>query len=117
MAVGLIESMSGPWRPDDYHDTYSERVEQLIEDKRHGRELVTAAQPPAATEMSDLLTALQRSIDSARNGPDRRAGNERDLSEASKAELTEMARGLDVPGRSKMDRAELEKAVAEASGD
>jgi DNA end-binding protein Ku len=120
MAVGLIESMSGPWRPDDYRDTYSERVEQLLEDKRHGREVVTAAQPPAATEMSDLLTALQRSIDSARSGgsrPGRQGGHERDLSEASKADLTEMARDLDVPGRSKMDRAELEKAVAEASGD
>jgi DNA end-binding protein Ku len=95
-------------------------VEQLLEDKRHGREVVTAAQPPAATEMSDLLTALQRSIDSARSGgsrPGRQGGHERDLSEASKADLTEMARDLDVPGRSKMDRAELEKAVAEASGD
>ncbi|MDQ5856582.1 MAG: Ku protein, partial [Actinomycetota bacterium] len=43
--------------------------------------------------------------------------HERNLREASKADLTEMARDLDVPGRSKMDRAELEKAVAEASGD
>jgi DNA end-binding protein Ku len=66
MAKTLIESMSGPWRPQDYHDTYTERVEQLIDDKRHGGEIVAEAEPPAPTEMSDLLEALQRSISSVR---------------------------------------------------
>jgi len=62
----LIESMSGPWQPQDYHDTYTERVERLIDDKRRGREIVTEAEPPEPTEMSDLLEALQRSISSVK---------------------------------------------------
>jgi DNA end-binding protein Ku len=62
MAKTLIESMSGPWHPQDYHDTYTERVERLIDDKRRGREIVTEAEPPEPTEMSDLLEALQRSV-------------------------------------------------------
>jgi DNA end-binding protein Ku len=66
MAKTLIESMSGPWQPQDYHDTYTERVEQLIDDKRRGGEIVAEAEPPAPTEMSDLLEALQRSISSVR---------------------------------------------------
>ena len=66
MAKTLIESMSGPWRPQDYHDTYTERVERLIDDKRRGREIVTEAEPPEPTEMSDLLEALQRSISSVK---------------------------------------------------
>ncbi len=118
LATGLIESMSGPWRPEDYHDTYRERVEQLIDDKRRGREVVIGTEPPEPTEMSDLLTALQRSVSSARSGgrqPDRRSKKEPDLSEASKADLTDMARELGVKGRSTMNRADLEKAVAEAS--
>jgi DNA end-binding protein Ku len=68
MAEALIKSMSGPWHPQDYRDTYTERVEQLIDDKRRGHEIVTAAEPPEPTEMSDLLEALQRSISSAREG-------------------------------------------------
>jgi DNA end-binding protein Ku len=62
MAKTLIESMSGPWHPQDYHDTYTERVERLIDDKRRGREIVSEAAPPEPTEMSDLLEALQRSV-------------------------------------------------------
>lgn len=69
LATGLIESMSGPWRPEDYRDTYRERVEQLVDDKRRGRAIVTEAEPPEPTETSDLLEALQRSISSARSGP------------------------------------------------
>jgi DNA end-binding protein Ku len=65
MAKTLIESMSGPWQPQDYHDTYTERVERLIDDKRRGGKIVAEAEPPAPTEMSDLLEALQRSISSA----------------------------------------------------
>jgi DNA end-binding protein Ku len=66
MAKTLIESMSGPWQPEDYHDTYTERVERLVDDKRRGGEIVAEAEPPAPTEMSDLLEALQRSISSVR---------------------------------------------------
>jgi DNA end-binding protein Ku len=66
MAKTLIESMSGPWHPQDYHDTYTERIERLIDDKRRGREIVTEAEPPEPTEMSDLLEALQRSISSVK---------------------------------------------------
>ena len=125
MATGLIESMSAPWRPEDYRDTYSERVEKLIEDKRRGRETVSEAEPPEPTEMADLMAALERSVEAARAGrrPERGRrpaadgdGAGPDLSAASKADLLRMAKDLDVKGRSKMKRDELEKAVAAASG-
>jgi DNA end-binding protein Ku len=122
MAVGLIESMSAPWRPQDYRDTFSERVERLIDDKRRGREIVTEAEPPEPTAMSDLIAALERSVEAARGRattPDEKPKKARttvDLSDASKADLTEMARELGIKGRSTMRRAELEHAVAQASG-
>jgi DNA end-binding protein Ku len=130
MAVGLIEAMSGPWKPEEFRDTFSERVEKLIEDKRRGREIVTEAEPPEPTAMSDLIAALERSVAEARGGRKRsdgadnrsngsRSGNRKqkaDLSGASKAELTALARELDIPGRSSMNRDELEQAVAAASG-
>jgi DNA end-binding protein Ku len=119
MATGLIEAMSGPWKPEDYRDTYTERVEKLIEDKQKGREIVTEAEPPEPTAMSDLIAALERSVDAARSGgKPKQAPAQSDLSELSelsKADLTKMARELDVKGRSSMSRAELQKAVAAAA--
>ncbi|MEN3263133.1 Ku protein [Pseudonocardia sp.] len=140
MATGLIESMSGQWRPEEFHDTYSERVEKLIEAKRRGREIVTEAEPPEPTAMSDLLAALEASVAEARGGRKKERSDatkgaaptsgkgakggkkaepdvsDRDLSQLSKADLTAMARDLDIPGRSSMNRAELERAVAKAAG-
>ena len=126
MAVELIEAMSGPWKPEEYRDSYTERVQKLIEDKRRGSEIVTEAEPPEPTAMSDLIAALERSVAEARGGrkrgdgaDDRSNGSRKqkaDLSGASKAELTALARELDIPGRSSMNRNELERAVAAASG-
>jgi DNA end-binding protein Ku len=116
MATGLIEAMSGAWKPDEFRDTYTERVEKLIEDKRRGREVVTEAEPPEPTAMSDLITALERSVAEARGGRKPQAGDGApDLSELSRSELAAMARELDVKGRSSMTREELQHAVADAA--
>jgi DNA end-binding protein Ku len=125
MATGLIEAMSGPWKPEKFRDTYTERVEKLIEDKQKGREIVTESEPPEPTAMSDLIAALERSVADARGGrkPQKKAKKGKaatdgapDLSGLSKGELAAMARELDIKGRSSMSRSKLEKAVAEASG-
>ncbi|MBP2329851.1 DNA end-binding protein Ku [Kibdelosporangium banguiense] len=110
MASSLIESMSEAWRPEDYRDTYTDRVNKLIKDKAAGNESVAEAEPPGATEVTDLMEALRQSVESAKG---RR--KPADLSGLSKSELDERARDLHIKGRSKMKRAELEKAVAKAS--
>jgi DNA end-binding protein Ku len=68
MAAKLIKSMDEPWRPDGYHDTYTDRVNDLIEAKRRGSEVRHADEAPPATNVVDLLEALNRSLDSARSG-------------------------------------------------
>jgi DNA end-binding protein Ku len=110
MAVQLVESMSSAWQPESYHDTYRERVLELIEDKQAGKEVVTEQQQAPATNVVDLMAALRASIDAAKG----RGGGGQDLGDLSKKELYELAQELDVPGRSKMDRAELADAVAKA---
>ncbi|TLW93540.1 Ku protein [Saccharomonospora piscinae] len=138
MAVSLIESMAEEWQPEDYHDTYTERVMQLIEDKREGRTITPAEEPREATKVVDLFEALSRSVEGRKQGGEQeaearpkraaRSGGtsggeaksrskqaEPDLSEATKADLDRMARELDVKGRSRMNRDELEKAVRAAS--
>lgn len=114
MARTLIESMSGPWQPEEYRDTYTDRVEQLIADKHAGREVVTEEAPREATEVVDLLDALQRSVETSRRERTRPA---EDLSAVRKADLDAMARELGIKGRSKMTRDELQDAVAAASNE
>jgi len=65
MAQQLIDSMAGPWRPADFRDTYTDRVNELIEQKKAGKE-VTAAEPaPEPTNVTDLFEVLKRSVENA----------------------------------------------------
>ncbi len=109
MATSLIESMSGPWRPEDFRDTYTAKVEKLLRAKQSGKKTTVAEQPPDATEVVDLMEALRRSVEGTRKK------KTPDLSELSKADLDKRARELGITGRSKMKRADLEKAVRKAS--
>lgn len=119
MAENLIESMSQPWRPEDYRDTYTDRIRELIEDKRAGRSVVTASEPPEPTKVVDLFDALSRSVAQhagKRTGKRSRSAEETpDVSELPKAELEKLARKLEIRGRSKLNRQELERAVESAS--
>jgi DNA end-binding protein Ku len=109
--------MTGPWQPEEFEDTYTAQVEQLILDKSQGRQSEAAQPPPKPTDVVDLTEALRRSVDQARGGGSRRPRSDReDLSGLSKSELDGLARDLRVRGRSKMSRSDLESAVAEARG-
>jgi DNA end-binding protein Ku len=65
MATQLITSMDEPWKPDRYRDTYTDRVNALIEAKRRGHEVQRADEAPKATNVIDLFEALRQSVDSA----------------------------------------------------
>lgn len=116
MAITLIDSMSEPWVPETYHDTYTERVEQLIEDKREGRTVTPADEPNEPTKVVDLFEALAASVEGRRKNRGAEEKPEEDLTNLSKAELDKLARDLDIKGRSKMTRDELRKAVTAAKG-
>lgn len=66
MATRLIDSMAGEWKPSRHRDTYTDRINELIEAKRKGGEVELAEEAPEATTVVDLLDALSRSVDSAR---------------------------------------------------
>jgi DNA end-binding protein Ku len=54
--------------PTRYHDTYQEKVRELVRAKAEGQEIAPAEEAPAATNVIDLMTVLQGSIDQARGG-------------------------------------------------
>jgi DNA end-binding protein Ku len=65
MAKQLIESLSSEWEPGKYHDTYRERVLELIEQKAQGKEI--AVQPVEEPQpVPDLMAALEASVKAAR---------------------------------------------------
>ncbi|MEV8504073.1 Ku protein [Actinoplanes sp. NPDC051475] len=65
MAGQLIDSMSGPWKPAEYRDTYTDRVNELINAKKKGKEITVAAEAPEPTNVTDLLEVLRRSVEAA----------------------------------------------------
>lgn len=129
MATTVIDSMSESWEPNKYEDTYTAKVEQLLEEKAAGHQPETAEAPPSPTDVIDLTEALQRSVDQARGNRSQRSGghsqgraqrrsgggNDEELTDLNKAQLEDRAKQLGIRGRSKMNRAALEKAVEAAS--
>ncbi len=68
MAESLIESMAGDFDPTQYHDEYREALQQVIDAKVAGREVVEpepAAAAPAG-EVIDLMAALRQSVAAAK---------------------------------------------------
>ena len=112
MATSSIESMSWSRRPQDYADTYRDRVEQLIDDKRHGREGAATEESPEPTEMSDLVAALAQAQRRRRHARQAHAGRRARPVRRDQVRTRGHGRDLDVKGRSRMTRAALEKAVA-----
>ena len=129
----LVDSMSAEWDPANYTDTYRERVEELIDRKRQGEAVVTDAASREPSPALDLMQALQKSVEAARShragnraptplvlssaptAPRRGPGRGDELGDLSKAELYERATQLEIPGRSKMSRVELQDAVRAAT--
>jgi DNA end-binding protein Ku len=72
MAMNLIRSMAGEWDPEEFRDTYTDRIRQLIEDKREGRQVDVGTGAPEPTEMIDLLEALRRSVEQMREAVETR---------------------------------------------
>jgi|SRR5580700_3161407 DNA end-binding protein Ku len=74
MAASLIDSMTVDFDPDEYHDHYREALQELVNAKVEGREVL---QPEAAIEPSEptsLADALKASLAAAREEPRQAAG-------------------------------------------
>ncbi len=68
MATQLIESMTTKWTPDMYKDDYREALEKVIEEKVESGGQIEAPvkRPRKATNVIDLVSVLQRSLDQSR---------------------------------------------------
>jgi DNA end-binding protein Ku len=135
MAEQLIESLTSEWEPDRYHDTYRERVLELIQAKAKGEDVVTEEEEQPA-KVVDLMAALEASLEQTKGRAASAAGSKKsggartkakgkgsatksskgdDYAELSKEELYEKAAAADIPGRSSMTKDDLVHALQEAS--
>jgi DNA end-binding protein Ku len=92
MAASLVESLGAEFEPSQFHDEYRDAVVELIERKRTTGESRPApvAEKPAddGDSMTDLLSALQASVEAARAGASGKSTPpaEKPAAEKSKAE-------------------------------
>jgi DNA end-binding protein Ku len=112
MAQALIDKLYGPFKPEQYKDTYRDSLCEIIKAKREG-ETIEEPKPEKPKAAPDLMAALQASLEassgkSAKNG----SGGNGDLKKLSKAELYERAQKADIPGRADMNKDELVAALS-----
>jgi DNA end-binding protein Ku len=88
MAQQLIDSLTADFDPSKYHDTYRERVLELIERKAAGEEIAVAPEAPEPAAVPDLMAALEASLQEAKGRerkPPRKAPAKKPTRQASKA--------------------------------
>lgn len=96
VAERLLDSLTVHWDPDRYHDTYRQRVLELIDRKAEGEEIVVEAAPAPERGVTDLMAALEASLATAREereqrdrGGKERPGGAKPKREAGKAKERE----------------------------
>jgi DNA end-binding protein Ku len=100
MAESYISALSADFDPGEFSDNYREALEEVIEAKVAGREVVTPEeQPESSGQVVDLMEALRRSVAEAKSRRGETGG-------AGAAE----------PAASKTAKAPAKKAAAKAAG-
>jgi DNA end-binding protein Ku len=73
LAKSLVNHLTAPFKPNEFHDTYRENVERLIRQKQKGQKITTVTQPRKAPVI-DLMEALKRSLESGSKRAKKTAG-------------------------------------------
>lgn len=122
MACEIVESLTEPWDPNQFEDTYREQILDVIRRKDKGEEVVAEEETESpSAPVVDLLAALEESVAAAKKGGSRAlrrsaAASDREvrdeLEEMTVEQLSELARKAEIAGRSKMSKLELVDALS-----
>jgi DNA end-binding protein Ku len=97
MAASLVDSMATDFEPDEFEDDYQKALAVLVDAKLEGAMPAPAAATEAATtEVVDLLTALQASVDRAKAA---RGDNGSDAKPAAPAAAAKKAPAKKAPAK------------------
>jgi DNA end-binding protein Ku len=68
LAEGIIDNLTGEWKPEEFEDEYIQRLEKMLEDKIHGRK-VKQFKPKKTRTIPNLMEALQASVKQTQKKP------------------------------------------------
>lgn len=71
LAVNLINKLSRPFKPENYVDTYTEEIKQIIKKKAKGEKIIVKKEPSRKVE--NILSLLQKSLDETQGKRKKRA--------------------------------------------
>jgi DNA end-binding protein Ku len=122
MAASLIESMGADFDPTEFHDEYRDAVVELIESKKeHGDTKPAPVEQKREDEgdsMTDLLSALQASVEAARGSSGKkaatRAGAQPQETEEPEEPEEKPARARKAPARTSTRRKKADEDKDEA---
>jgi DNA end-binding protein Ku len=63
LALALVDKLSGDFKPEKYHDTYTEELRDIIRQKAEGRVPVAKGGEPEPTAVIDLMEVLKKSLE------------------------------------------------------
>lgn len=71
LALNLVDQLTETFKPDQYRDTFTDEIKQIIQQKAQGIDITAAlAAKPEPTDDSDLLKILQASIEKSKTKVD-----------------------------------------------
>ena len=66
IAIKLIDQLTEPFKPEEFHDTYREELQRVIHEKAQGKTPESHGEKPIPTEVPDLMAKLRASLEQAR---------------------------------------------------
>ena len=110
MAESLVQSMAGDFDPEQFSDNYREALQEVIDAKIEGREVVEPEEAqPTAGKVVDLMSALRASVEAAKRGRGETGGAA--AAPAKKAPAPSKKAAAKAPGK-KAAKAPAKKAPA-----
>jgi DNA end-binding protein Ku len=114
LAKRLIDDMAGPWKPEEFEDTYNEDLMQRIEEKVKRGETKVLTKPegetaePRSAQVIDLMDLLKQSIDKTGG----RAAPQRGAKRASVSKVSEGSAARATKSTTDHDKAATERKPA-----
>jgi len=100
MAGQIIESMSRDWDPKRYEDTYRVQVLDYLKKKAAGEEIVIEEEPEEQADVTDLMAALEASLEAARKNGSSRSSASKSSSAAKKSSASSSKKSASATKRS-----------------
>lgn len=62
MAIKLIDQLTVPFNPEEYSDTYTKELKEIINKKAKGKPVHPKSEEPKSTKVHDIMSLLQASL-------------------------------------------------------